>query len=195
MQYSEDNSEKWGSISISPSERSYRLETLNCGTWYKFTLTAQNAVGPGRISEIIEAKTHGKGIYLSTYFCSLFSKSSFQISTILNTHFLFSFILSEPQFSKEQELFTSINATCVKLNLIGWNDGGCPITSFTLEYRPIDSPVWTKAKRTSLTKSYNLLDLQEATWYELQMKVYNSAGLAEKRVKFATLSYDGSKWG
>ncbi|XP_051972483.1 cell adhesion molecule DSCAM-like isoform X1 [Xyrauchen texanus] len=158
LQYSEDNSEKWGSISISPSERSYRLETLNCGTWYKFTLTAQNGVGPGRISEIIEAKTHGK----------------------------------EPQFSKEQELFTSINITCVKLNLIGWNDGGCPITSFTLEYRPMDSPVWTKAKRTSLTKSYNLLDLQEATWYELQMKVYNSAGLAEKRVKFATLNYDGS---
>ncbi|XP_065117105.1 Down syndrome cell adhesion molecule a isoform X1 [Paramisgurnus dabryanus] len=158
LQYSEDNSEKWGSISISPSERSYRLENLSCGTWYKFTLTAQNAVGPGRISEIIEAKTHGK----------------------------------EPQFSKEQELFTSINTTCVKLNLIGWNDGGCPITSFTLEYRPLDSPVWTKAKRTSLTKSYNLLDLQDATWYELQMKVYNSAGVAEKRVKFATLSYDGS---
>uniref|UniRef100_A0A672NFA0 Cell adhesion molecule DSCAM n=1 Tax=Sinocyclocheilus grahami TaxID=75366 RepID=A0A672NFA0_SINGR len=158
LQYSEDNSEKWGSISISPSERSYRLENLNCGTWYKFTLTAQNAVGPGRISEIIEAKTHGK----------------------------------EPQFSKEQELFNSINGTCVKLNLIGWNDGGCPITSFILEYRPLDSPVWTKVKRTSLTKSFNLLDLQEATWYELQMKVSNSAGLAEKRVKFATLNYDGS---
>lgn len=61
MQYSEDNSEQWGSFPISPSERSYRLENLKCGTWYKFTLTAQNAVGPGRISEIIEAKTHGKG--------------------------------------------------------------------------------------------------------------------------------------
>uniref|UniRef100_A0A8C2EKA4 Cell adhesion molecule DSCAM n=1 Tax=Cyprinus carpio TaxID=7962 RepID=A0A8C2EKA4_CYPCA len=158
LQYSEDNSEKWGSISISPSERSYRLENLNCGTWYKFTLTAQNAVGPGRISEIIEAKTHGK----------------------------------EPQFSKEQELFNSINGTSVKLNLIGWNDGGCPITSFTLEYRPLDSAVWTKVKHTSLTKNFNLQDLQEATWYELQMKVYNSAGLAEKRVKFATLNYDGS---
>ena len=61
LQYSEDNSEQWGSFPISPSERSYRLENLKCGTWYKFTLTAQNAVGPGRISEIIEAKTHGKG--------------------------------------------------------------------------------------------------------------------------------------
>lgn len=61
LQYSEDNSEQWGSFPISPSERSYRLENLKCGTWYKFTLTAQNGVGPGRISEIIEAKTLGKG--------------------------------------------------------------------------------------------------------------------------------------
>ncbi|XP_062341475.1 Down syndrome cell adhesion molecule a isoform X5 [Osmerus eperlanus] len=158
LQYSEDNSEQWGNYAISPSERSYRLENLKCGTWYKFTLTAQNAVGPGRISEIIEAKTHGK----------------------------------EPQYSKDQELFTSINATRVRLNLVGWNNGGCPITSFTLEYRPVESPAWTTAQRTSLTKSYILYDLQEATWYELQMKVYNSAGFAEKRVKFATLSYDGS---
>lgn len=57
----------------------------------------------------------------------------------------------------------------------------------------MDSPTWTTAQRTSLTKSYILYDLQEATWYELQMKVYNSAGYAEKRVKFATLSYDGSE--
>uniref|UniRef100_A0A8C3HFS8 DS cell adhesion molecule n=1 Tax=Chrysemys picta bellii TaxID=8478 RepID=A0A8C3HFS8_CHRPI len=159
LQYSEDNSEQWGSFPISPSERSYRLETLKCGTWYKFTLTAQNGVGPGRISEIIEAKTLGK----------------------------------EPQFSKEQELFASINTTRVRLNLIGWNDGGCPITSFTLEYRPFRTTVWTTAQRTSLSKSYILYDLQEATWYELQMRVCNSAGCAEKQAKFATLNYDGSK--
>ncbi|KAL4657330.1 hypothetical protein GN956_G4875 [Arapaima gigas] len=158
LQYSEDNSERWGNIPISPSERSYRLENLKCGTWYKFTLTAHNGVGPGRISEIIEAKTHGK----------------------------------EPQYSKDQELFSSINSTRVKLNLIGWNNGGCPITSFTLGYRPVNSPVWTTAQRTSLTKSYTLYDLQEATWYELQMKVSNSAGSAEKTAMFATLSYDGS---
>ncbi|XP_047564581.1 cell adhesion molecule DSCAM [Lutra lutra] len=158
LQYSEDNSEQWGSFPISPSERSHRLENLKCGTWYKFTLTAQNGVGPGRISEIIEAKTLGK----------------------------------EPQFSKEQELFASINTTRVRLNLIGWNDGGCPITSFTLEYRPFGTTVWTTAQRTSLSKSYILYDLQEATWYELQMRVCNSAGCAEKQANFATLNYDGS---
>uniref|UniRef100_A0AAR2IRM1 Cell adhesion molecule DSCAM n=1 Tax=Pygocentrus nattereri TaxID=42514 RepID=A0AAR2IRM1_PYGNA len=154
LQYSEDNSEEWGSFPISPSERSYRLENLKCGTWYKFTLTAQNAVGPGRISEIIEAKTHGK----------------------------------EPQFAKDHELFSTINSTRVELNLIGWNNGGCPINSFTLEYRPVDTTIWTTVTRASLTKSHILYDLQEATWYELQMRVGNSAGTAEKRVLFATLN-------
>ncbi|XP_078416436.1 cell adhesion molecule DSCAM isoform X3 [Cetorhinus maximus] len=158
LQYSEDNSEQWGSFPISPSERSYRLENLKCGTWYKFTLTAQNGVGPGRISEIIEAKTHGK----------------------------------EPQFAKEQDLFSSINTTRIRLNLIGWIDGGCPITLFTLEYRPFGTTVWTTAQRTTLSKSYILYDLQEATWYELQMKVCNSAGCAEKQTEFATLNNDGS---
>ncbi|KAI4887789.1 hypothetical protein NFI96_025956, partial [Prochilodus magdalenae] len=158
LQYSEDNSEEWGSFPISPSERSYRLENLKCGTWYKFTLTAQNAVGPGRISEIIEAKTHGK----------------------------------EPQFAKDHELFSTINSTRVELNLIGWNNGGCPINSFTLEYRPVDTTAWITVTRASLTKSHILYDLQEATWYELQMRVGNSAGTAEKRVLFATLNVDGS---
>lgn len=100
---------------------------------------------------------------------------------------------AEPQFSKEQELFASINTTRVRLNLIGWNDGGCPITSFTLEYRPFGTTVWTTAQRTSLSKSYILYDLQEATWYELQIRVCNSAGCAEKQANFATLNYDGSK--
>lgn len=102
---------------------------------------------------------------------------------------------SEPQFAKEHELFTSINSTRARLNLVGWNNGGCPITSFILEYRAVDSATWTTAQRTSLTKSYILYDLQEATWYELQMKVTNSAGSAEKRITFATLNADGSEFG
>jgi len=100
---------------------------------------------------------------------------------------------TEPQFAKEHELFTSINSTRARLNLAGWNNGGCPITSFILEYRAVESATWTTAQRTSLTKSYILYDLLEATWYELQMKVTNRAGSAEKRVTFATLNADGSE--
>lgn len=101
--------------------------------------------------------------------------------------------VTEPQFVKEHELFASTNSTRVQLNLNGWNNGGCPITSFIVEYRPVESPTWTRAQRSSLTKTYILYDLQEATWYELQMKVTNSAGSAEKRINFATPNPDGSE--
>lgn len=61
LQYSVDNTEEWKDVFISSTERSFKLENLRCGTWYKVKLAAKNSVGAGRISEIIEAKTHGRG--------------------------------------------------------------------------------------------------------------------------------------
>uniref|UniRef100_G1P7F3 DS cell adhesion molecule like 1 n=1 Tax=Myotis lucifugus TaxID=59463 RepID=G1P7F3_MYOLU len=60
LQYSVDNSEEWKDVFISSSERAFKLDSLKCGTWYKVKLAAKNSVGSGRISEIIEAKTHGR---------------------------------------------------------------------------------------------------------------------------------------
>lgn len=61
LQYSVDNTEEWKDVFISASDRSFKLDNLRCGTWYKVKLAAKNSVGAGRISEIIEAKTHGRG--------------------------------------------------------------------------------------------------------------------------------------
>ena len=61
LQYSIDNTEEWKDVFISSTERSFKLDNLRCGTWYKVKLAAKNSVGAGRISEIIEAKTHGRG--------------------------------------------------------------------------------------------------------------------------------------
>ncbi|XP_058866164.1 cell adhesion molecule DSCAML1 isoform X2 [Acipenser ruthenus] len=60
LQYSVDNSEEWKDVFISSTERSFKLDNLKCGTWYKVKLAAKNSVGAGRISEIIEAKTFGR---------------------------------------------------------------------------------------------------------------------------------------
>lgn len=65
LQYSVDNTEEWRDVFISSSERSFKLDNLRCGTWYKVKLAAKNSVGSGRISEIIEAKTHGRGERIS----------------------------------------------------------------------------------------------------------------------------------
>lgn len=67
---------------------------------------------------------------------------------------------------------------CVRLNLIGWPDA-CP-TTLPTQHGP-SGPVWTTAQRTSLSKSYILYDLQEATWYELQMRVCTARAAQRNR--------------
>ncbi|KAJ6653158.1 hypothetical protein lerEdw1_010031 [Lerista edwardsae] len=157
LQYSVDNSEEWKDVFITSSERSFKLDSLKCGTWYKVKLAAKNSVGAGRISEIIEAKTHGR----------------------------------EPSFSKDQHLFTHINATHARLNLQGWNSGGCPILAIVLEFRPKGTWAW-QSLRANYSHEVFLTELREATWYELRMKACNSAGCGNESVQFATLDYDGS---
>ncbi|KAM6973578.1 LOW QUALITY PROTEIN: cell adhesion molecule DSCAML1 [Aplochiton taeniatus] len=157
LQYSVDNTEEWRDVFISSSERSFKLDNLRCGTWYKVKLAAKNSVGAGRISEIIEAKTHGR----------------------------------EPQFNKEQSVFTHLNSSHARLNLQGWASGGCPITAFTLEFRPKGTWPW-QSVRTNATADVFLAELREATWYELKMKACNSAGCGNQSSQFSTLDYDGS---
>lgn len=43
---------------------------------------------------------------------------------------------TEPQFNKDQPVFTHINSSHARLNLQGWASGGCPISAVTLEFRP-----------------------------------------------------------
>uniref|UniRef100_A0A3Q2G055 Down syndrome cell adhesion molecule like 1 n=1 Tax=Cyprinodon variegatus TaxID=28743 RepID=A0A3Q2G055_CYPVA len=157
LQYSVDNTEEWKDVFISSTERSFKLENLRCGTWYKVKLAAKNSVGAGRISEIIEAKTHGR----------------------------------EPQFNKDQPIFTYVNSTHARLNLQGWASGGCPITSVTLEFRPKGMWTWQNV-RTNATTDVFLAELREGTWYELKMKACNSAGCGNQSSQFSTPNYDGS---
>lgn len=99
----------------------------------------------------------------------------------------------EPSFNKDQPLFTHVNSTHARLNLHGWNSGGCPITSVILEYRPRNSWQW-QSIRANVTSDVFLTDLREATWYELKMRACNSAGCGNETSQFATLDYDGSKY-
>ncbi|NXR14264.1 DSCL1 protein, partial [Semnornis frantzii] len=185
LQYSVDNSEEWKDVFISSSERSFKLESLKCGTWYKVKLAAKNSVGAGRISEIIEAKTHGRGeptlqhAHPGAPLCPLHGLLPDASSP------------AEPSFSKDQHLFTHINSTHARLNLQGWSSGGCPITAIVLEYRPKGNWGW-QSLRTNSSSEVFLTELREATWYELRMKACNSAGCGNESAQFATLDYDGS---
>lgn len=128
-------------------------------------------------------------------------------------------LLTEPQFNKDQPVFTHINSSHARLNLQGWANGGCPISAVTLEFRPKGQSVIIRSTLTGLTgknkSSHSLIpitgtwswqnvrtnvsadvflaELREATWYELKMKACNSAGCGNQSSQFATLDYDGSE--
>ncbi|KAF4794216.1 hypothetical protein TURU_104143 [Turdus rufiventris] len=53
LQYSVDNSEEWKDVFISSSERSFKLESLKCGTWYKSLRT--NSSSEVFLTELREA--------------------------------------------------------------------------------------------------------------------------------------------
>lgn len=126
---------------------------------------------------------------------------------------------TEPQFNKDQPVFTHINSSHARLNLQGWVNGGCPISAVTLEFRPKGQSIvfissltgltgnnqsvrslmpgtgtWSwQNVRTNVSADVFLAELREATWYELKMKACNSAGCGNQSSQFATLDYDGSE--
>lgn len=267
---------------ISSGERAFKLDSLKCGTWYKVKLAAKNSVGSGRISEIIEAKTHGRGeawwhgwgrraregrglqgdapslpsaqrpripvgnmvslpheggrcLHLSSFCLQLpplprpslqrsllspplsgashchpchplppgaaavpvppgtLGSPDAELPTLPGSH-PSCLWPPEPSFSKDQHLFTHINSTHARLNLQGWSNGGCPITTIALEFRPKGTWAW-QGLRANTSGEVFLTELREATWYELRMRACNSAGCGNETAQFATLDYDGSESG
>lgn len=93
-----DNTEEWRDVFISSSERSFRLDNLRCGTWYKVKLAAKNSVGSGRISEIIEAKTHGRGEQQCCCFSRITGTEVFHFTCTMHLSLLLLLLTLSPFF-------------------------------------------------------------------------------------------------
>ena len=51
---------------------------------------------------------------------------------------------SKPESSPSNgDKFITVNVSWITLHLSMWNDGGCPITYFELEYRKNGDDIWT----------------------------------------------------
>ena len=111
--------------------------------------------------------------------------------------------------------FLRVNSTSIVLNLAKWQNGGCPISSFVVEYRvripisPMSNPDddesanWilvnnnvkpsTKAlgPRDSGSYLFSVLDLLPETRYTLRMTAHNSAGSTVHEYDFTTLTFSG----
>lgn len=91
--------------------------------------------------------------------------------------------------------FIRSNITSVSLDLSAWQDGGCAIQSFTVEFRKADSADgndWIVVSSNVPAKSrYSVSDLEPATVYNLRITAHNNAGSTIAAYIFKTLTENG----
>jgi Down syndrome cell adhesion molecule len=102
-----------------------------------------------------------------------------------------------PQAPDEKD-FLKVNMTCLNMLLSSWNNGGCPISHFSIEYRPLGDHRWTVVSSDTSTLDGNkdslvFCDFKPASWYQLRISARNEAGKTSVQYNFATTTVDGGK--
>lgn len=102
---------------------------------------------------------------------------------------------NKPQPPRKQH-FIRANITSVSLELSAWQDGGCPILYFTVEYQKVSySSEWILVSSNVGThRRFVISDLEPATGYSVRVTGHNNAGDAPAEYPFETLSSSGSKY-
>ncbi|XP_076177155.1 cell adhesion molecule Dscam2 isoform X1 [Ptiloglossa arizonensis] len=86
------------------------------------------------------------------------------------------------------EKFVTVNVSWITLHLSMWNDGGCPITYFELEYRKNGEDIWTLVSNNiEVQKTYTLSELQSGTIYDIRIRAHNNAGFSVAEYRITTL--------
>ncbi|XP_014485965.1 PREDICTED: Down syndrome cell adhesion molecule-like protein Dscam2 isoform X3 [Dinoponera quadriceps] len=88
--------------------------------------------------------------------------------------------------------FVRANQTFVILELAAWQDGGCPLTYFVVEYRRLPGDWLLVSNNVPPQSKFPIVDLESGTSYELRVTAYNNAGSTQAEYLFSTLSTNGN---
>ncbi|XP_032663876.1 Down syndrome cell adhesion molecule-like protein Dscam2 isoform X6 [Odontomachus brunneus] len=88
--------------------------------------------------------------------------------------------------------FVRTNQTFVTLELAAWQDGGCPLTYFVVEYRRLPGDWLLVSNNVPPQSKFPIVDLESGTSYELRVTAYNNAGSTQAEYLFSTLSTNGN---
>ncbi|XP_058795689.1 cell adhesion molecule Dscam2 isoform X3 [Phymastichus coffea] len=95
-----------------------------------------------------------------------------------------------PLQPKEREIIIA-NATSVRLLLLNWPNGDCPIEYYTVEFRrKVGSEQWNLVT-SQATDNIIIRDLKPATWYSVRLTAHNDAGSTQSVMDFATTTLSG----
>ncbi|KAH8272141.1 hypothetical protein KR018_002177, partial [Drosophila ironensis] len=88
-----------------------------------------------------------------------------------------------------------LNITSISLDLSSWNDGGCPISHFGIEFKLHESSSkWIiVSNKIESHARYVIGDLEPGTSYNLRVTAHNNAGSTNKELYFTTLNINEFK--
>ncbi|XP_048487145.1 Down syndrome cell adhesion molecule-like protein Dscam2 [Plutella xylostella] len=102
------------------------------------------------------------------------------------------------------------NATHIYIQLSGWDDHGCEIVKWDVEFREFGSKVWKKAENRmpqieswshysssilNQPHSFAISDLTPARWYQVKVSAENAAGVSTSVYNYATTTVLGETIG
>lgn len=109
----------WEEIQLDRRVNSHLLEDLQCGTSYQFTIVTFNKIGTSATSAIEIAKTQGEFLH--------------NLKSVLKINILM-FSGNKPNAPSKHSLIRA-NITSALIELSSWQDGGCPIQYFSIEFK------------------------------------------------------------
>ncbi|XP_050693558.1 cell adhesion molecule Dscam2-like isoform X6 [Eriocheir sinensis] len=93
----------------------------------------------------------------------------------------------------EVHRFVEVSSSSITLHLNAWQDGGCPMNYFVVEYKPRHQSEWIMASNQVKPKgNYAIMELTPATWYNLRISAHNNAGSSVAEYECATLTLTGA---
>ncbi|XP_017876806.1 Down syndrome cell adhesion molecule-like protein Dscam2 isoform X3 [Ceratina calcarata] len=98
---------------------------------------------------------------------------------------------TKPVAPKKHQLI-KVNQTFVTLELNSWQDGGCPLLYFVVEYRRLPGDWLLVSNNVPPQSRFPIVDLEPGTKYELRVSAYNNAGSTQAEYLFSTLPQTGS---
>ncbi|XP_052752723.1 cell adhesion molecule Dscam2-like [Galleria mellonella] len=107
------------------------------------------------------------------------------------------------------------NCSHIYIQLAGWDDGGCDLRGWDVEYRQLGARSWIRVlnpisynehsswnlptmyqdKSMYRTGSFVIADLSPGTWYQVRVTATNEAGSVITTYSFATKNIDGTEVG
>ncbi|XP_051167558.1 cell adhesion molecule Dscam2-like isoform X4 [Leptopilina boulardi] len=88
--------------------------------------------------------------------------------------------------------FVKANLTSVILELASWQDGGCPLLYFVVEYRRYPGEWLLVSNNVPPQTRFPIVSLESGTSYELRITAYNNAGSTHAEYLFTTLTSTGN---